>query len=291
MKLPPDTPEIIEYRCNICGSNNRLASREFHRELALCGNCGSNARFRGIIHVLANFFGDSDENSLLAWPRRVLAKILGKDEIRPLKDWPRRKKLHGAGMSDWPGYANLLADKFSYENTFYDRPPHLDIQNPAPEQLGKYDFVISTDVFEHILQPVQQGFDNLLALLKPGGCLIFSVPYSRSEQTVEHFPGLHEFEILDFRGGKILVNRDKDGTLKVYDNLIFHGGEGATLEMRLFCETDVLNRLAHAGFEDITVHQQPQLSIGYYWPELPSTDPDVPLYAYIVSARRPDSAS
>jgi len=289
--LPPETPEIIEYRCNICGASNQLASREFHRELALCASCGSNARFRGIVHVLANFLGESGERSLLDWPRRMLANLLGKGDVHPLKDWPRRKHIQGIGMSDWLGYANLLGDKFSYENTFYDRQPQLDIQNPTPEQLGKCDFVISTDVFEHILQPLQQGFDNLLALLKPGGCLIFSVPYSRSAQTLEHFPDLHEFEILDFRGGKILVNRKQDGALQVRDDLIFHGGEGATLEMRLFCEDDVLGRLARAGFEDITVHQQPQLAIGYYWPELPSTDPDVPLYAYIVSARRPGSAS
>lgn len=271
MKLPAETPEVIEYRCNVCGGNNRLESRKFHRELALCGRCGANARFRGIIHVLANFLGEGDG--------------------RALQEWPRRKNIVGVGMSDWPGYAGLLGEKFSYENTFYDRQPQLDIQNPTPAQLGKYDFVISSDVFEHILPPLQKGFDHLLALLKPGGCLVFSVPYSRSAQTVEHYPGLHDFEILDFRGGKILVNRDEAGTLQVYDNLIFHGGEGATLEMRLFCEDDVLSRLARAGFEDIRVHEQAQLSIGYYWPELMSADPDVPLYAYIISARRPGGAS
>lgn len=289
MKLPPDAPEIIEYRCNICGSANRLEASKFHRELALCGSCGSNARFRGIIHVLGSFLGEEEDHSLREWPRRILANLLGKGDDRPLRDWPRRKDIHGIGMSDWLGYANLLGEKFSYENTFYDRQPQLDIQNPTQAQLGKYDFLISTDVFEHILQPLQRGFDNLFALLKPGGCLVFSVPYSRSTQTMEHFPGLYEFEILDFRGGKILVNRDEAGALQAYDNLIFHGGEGATLEMRLFCEADVLDRLARAGFEDITVHEQPQLSIGYYWPELMSADPNVPLYAYIISARRPGS--
>lgn len=271
MKLPPDSPEVIDFRCNVCGNNNHLETKKFHRELAICGRCGANARFRGIIHVLANFLGEGDS--------------------RALQEWPRRKAISGAGMSDWPGYANLLGDKFSYENTFYDRPPKLDIQHPTPAQLGKYDFVISSDVFEHILQPLQQGFDNLLALLKPGGCLIFSVPYTRTAQTVEHYPGLNEFEILDFGGKKILVNRDEAGALQVYDNPVFHGGEGATLEMRLFCEDDVLSRLVRAGFEDIQVHEQPQLSIGYYWPELEHADPDIPLYAYIVSARRPGIAS
>ena len=271
MKLPTGAPEVIDYRCNICGSKNRLESRQFHRELALCSKCGSNARFRGIIHALAEAVGGTDG--------------------KPLSDWSRRPKLSGVGMSDWPGYAGLLREKFSYENTFYDRSPRLDIQNLTPEQRGRYDFVITTDVFEHILQPLQQGFNNLFDLLKPGGNLIFSVPYNRTSQTAEHFPGLHEFELLSFRGARILVNRDQDGKLQAYDNLVFHGGEGATLEMRLFCEDDVLQRLKFAGFSDIVVHEQPRLEIGYYWPELMTADPGAPpLYAYIISAHKPPSA-
>lgn len=272
MKLPHDAPEIIEYRCNICGGSNRLEGRRFRRELALCEQCGSNARFRGIIHVLA--------------------QTLAVDAGLPLRDWPRRGNVCGVGMSDWPGYAGLLGQKFGYENTFYDRLPRLDIQSPDAAQLARYDFVISSDVFEHILPPIQRGFDNLCALLKPGGSLIFSVPYNRSGQTIEHYPGLHEFEILDFRNGKILVNRDQAGKLQVYDGPVFHGGEGQTLEMRLFCEADVLRRLALAGFEDIRVHDQPQLSVGYYWQDLESVDPEAPpLFAYLISARRPAIAA
>lgn len=268
MKLPNDAPEVIDYKCNICGSANRLERLQFHRELAMCGHCGSNARFRGIIQVLAN--------------------LLGKANDLPLRDWPISLGVAGLGMSDWTGYADLLGNKFSYENTFYDRMPCFDIQNPDEARLGKYDFVISTDVFEHILPPLQSGFDHLLAILKPGGSLVFSVPYTRISHTEEHFPGLREYRIVDFCGDKILVNRDEAGQFQVYDRLVFHGGEGSTLEMRLFCEADILSRLASAGFEDIRVHDQPQLSCGYYWPELHQADLEAPLlYAYIISARRP----
>lgn len=268
MKLPPDAPQIIEYRCNICGSKNRLEKQQFHRELAICQRCGANARFRGIIHVLGN--------------------LLGEDEGKPLQEWPTRKHICGVGMSDWPGYANLLNKKFNYENTFYDRKPQLDIVKLSERYLEKYDFVISSDVFEHILPPLQQGFDNLFRLLKPGGHLIFSVPYTRTTQTVEHYPGLSNYEILDFRGEKIIVNRDDAGRLQVYDKPVFHGGEGTTLEMRVFCEADVLCRLEQSGFENIKIYDQPHLSIGYYWPEIRSADPDAPLlYAYILSARHP----
>ena len=121
----------------------------FHRELAACQKCGANAQFRGIIYVLANLLGETKDT--------------------PLQEWPMRKNIFGLGMSDWSGYANLLRKKFSYENTFYNHEPRLDIMNLTEKYLGKYDFVISSDVFEHILPPLQQGFDNLFRLLKPGG--------------------------------------------------------------------------------------------------------------------------
>src|SRR5689334_8999446 len=105
MNLPPDTPQVIEYHCNICGYKNRLDSRQFHRELAACQKCGANARFRGIIYVLGQCLRES-QNILLT-------------------EWPARKNIFGLGMSDWHGYARLLSKKFSYENTFYDRRPYL----------------------------------------------------------------------------------------------------------------------------------------------------------------------
>lgn len=268
MHLPD--PQVVDIRfiCNICGATNCLPLASFHRETALCSRCGANARFRGII--------------------RALALSLGIDPHLPLPAWPRQKNRRGLGMSDWEGYARPLHDKFDYINTCYDREPRLDIHAPQPDQFASLDFLISTDVFEHILKPLQRAFDNLLALLKPGGHLIFSVPYTRLPTTREHFPDLHQFQFFEFLGEKILVNRDLQGRLSAYDHLIFHGGEGATLEMRLYCEADVLKRLTDAGFTDITVHEQPDLAVGYYWPPLlhgSGTDPR--LYAYIISARRP----
>lgn len=270
MKLPTDTPQIIEYRCNICGNKNRLEKHLFHRELANCHKCGANARFRGIIYIVG--------------------QILGEELHTPLSNWKVRKHISGIGMSDWPGYANLLQKKFNYQNTFYDRKPQLDVMNLSSNYAGKHDFIICSDVFEHILQPLQRGFDNLFQLLKPGGHLVFSVPYTRTDQTVEHYPGLRDYEIFDFQGGKIIVNRDEAGQLQVYDKPVFHGGEGTTLEMRVFCETNVLSRLGQAGFKNIHIYDQPQLPIGYYWPELKSADPNAPpLYAYIISALRPST--
>lgn len=268
--LPPaDASDVIHYRCNICGARQALATNKFHRELAQCGGCGATARFRGIVLALAQGLG--------------VALDL------PLRQWPARRELRGLGMSDWPGYADLLAAKFQYTNTFFDRPPRLDILAPDAELLEAHDFVISSDVLEHVAPPVQRAFDHLYRLLKPGGHLVFSVPYSRVRQTVEHFPDLWEYGIYDFHGGKILVNRTRGGTYQVYDDLFFHGGEGATLEMRVFCEADVLAHLRAAGFTNIKVYDKAVPAVGYYWPAAPGhTRPDAPLlYAYIISAQRP----
>ena len=267
MKLDSDVPSTIEFTCNICGTANSIPTASFHRELAQCVKCGATPRFRGVI--------------------RTLALGLGIDSCLPLSVWPRMKHVRGLGMSDWEGYSGLLGDKFEYINTFYDRPPYLDIQSPSLDHQSCYHFVISTDVFEHVLPPMQRAFDNVRNLLKPGGRLIFSVPYTREPETLEHFEDLHEFEVVDFRRSKILINRDAGGKLSAYENLVFHGGLGATLEMRLFCERDILDRLAKAGLEDIVVYDRPDLSVGYYWPPLPRADANAPFYAYIIGARRP----
>jgi hypothetical protein len=56
---------------------------------------------------------------------------------------------------------------------------------------------------------------------------------------------------VDLSGAPVLINRRTDGTLEVRDDLVFHGGHGATLEMRLFSRKDLERKLTAAGFETI----------------------------------------
>jgi SAM-dependent methyltransferase len=267
MKLPLGTPPVITYQCNICGTKNTLPTLDFYRELALCTYCGSNSRFRGLIYILAEFIGE--------------------DTGRPLQYWKIQKNISGLGMSDWSGYAEKLAIFFEYTNTFYDKSPMFDIQNVDKRHHNKYDFVICSDVFEHIVQPVQNGFDNLFKILKPNGRLIFSVPYTRTIRTLEHYPKLHEFKIIDFYGKNVLINRTKSGDYSIHDKLVFHGGTGCTLEMRLFCEKDIICYLENAGFRKIKIHDKPDIDVGFYWPQLYQENRSDPLlYAYIISANK-----
>ena len=130
----------------------------------------------------------------------------------------------------------------TYTNTFYHCEPRLDVCAPG-EHAGRYDLVVCSEVFEHVPPPVEPGFAGLFELLRPGGLLVFSVPYTADGETIEHFPDLHEYEILERDGGHVLRNTARDGHVQEHTGLVFHGGPGETLELRAFALPDVLARL------------------------------------------------
>jgi SAM-dependent methyltransferase len=187
------------------------------------------------------------------------------DKSLALPDFPRRPDLIGIDMSGAATYADRLADKLGYTNTFLHKPPKLDITVPDDNWLGRCDFVISSDVFEHVAPPVGRAFDNVLRLLKPGGVFVLTVPYAKDGETVEHFPELHDYQLAGQPGQRVLVNTTADGRMQRFDQLVFHGGEGETLEMRVFSESGVLGELQRAGFSDIRVHREPCPEYGIPW--------------------------
>src|SRR5437764_4318378 len=197
---------MVSFRCNVCGAFNQV--EEFATEPATCG-CGSNVRVRALIHLLSmELFGQS----------------------LPLTEFPKLKAIRGLGMTDKQGYAEILAEKFDYTNTYYDREPRFDFTEPHPRLYGTYDFILSADVLEHIAPPVERAIEESCKLLKPHGLLGITVFCHPSDQLREHFPHLHEFRVVPLGDSMVLVNRRADGTVEVRDDLIFHGGTGATLE-------------------------------------------------------------
>lgn len=268
MQLAPVSGPWLDFVCNVCGTLHCERVADFHREKALCPVCGSNARFRGMVAALGE---------VLQMPARM-----------PLVDWPAQPQVRGLGMSDWPGYADVLARKMAYVNTHFDQAPQLDILQPGPQWLGVHDFVLSTDVLEHVLAPVQKAFDHLLALLKPGGWLVFSVPYTTEPYTREHYPGMVGFEVVQTYGQQRVVWQRADGALQLDAEPEFHGGAGATLELRVFGREAVLTHLTQAGFVQVQVMDAPRWGCGYYWPPIYEPTPQSPPYlAYIIRAQRP----
>ncbi|MDR2710045.1 MAG: class I SAM-dependent methyltransferase [Burkholderiales bacterium] len=220
---------------------------ELQREGGACFWCGSVVRFRSLMAILS---------------------ALLYNEIIPLPDFKRNKKITGMGMSDASCYASPLSAAFSYENTYYHQEPFFDITKIEESDHDKFDFVISSDVFEHVLSPIQPAFDNLCKIIKPGGSLIFSVPYKMAGETEEHFPVLNEFSVQKESSGEwALLNKNANGETERYSNLVFHGGSGATLEMRLFSLEALMKNLREAGFTDIRVHNEPAFKYGIYWPK------------------------
>ena len=223
----------LSFICDICG-NAAEANLEqaAGREIISC-QCGSTLRFRAIVAALQE-------------------RLFG--EVRPLRQLPKHKEIKGVGMSETGVYCHLLAEKFDYLNTFLDRKPILDILDPAPEYLERSDFVICSDVVEHVQQPIELAFQNLRRLLRPGGTFVFTVPYSLGEGITEHFPDLYSYEITGSGDETCLVNTSRTGEKTTYRDIRFHGGHGSVLEMRLFSLGGVLQLLHQSGFRDIRIH-------------------------------------
>jgi SAM-dependent methyltransferase len=227
---------MMEFTCNLCGHANRRATGDLDRETPSCSSCGSNVRTRGLIHALS-------------------LELFGANLTLP--DFPRVKSLRGIGTSDSRQYADRLAAKLDYRNTFHDREPRFDIANPGDEHSGKYDFLVSSEVFEHVLPPAGAAFQNAFRVLKPHGFLVFTVPYSLELSTAEHFPDLHEFGLATLGGRVHLINRTREGAVQVFDHLVFHrDGSGTALEMREFSESSLKQLLTAAGFETVRIYSE-----------------------------------
>ena len=235
----------MTFCCNITGNQFTLNDEEKHRELGK--RFGYNNRFRAICYVLC--------------------KVLY-GECKILTNLEKNKNIKGIGMSD-SNWAYILEEKFNYVNTFYHKSPYLDIYNDKHvSNYSELDFIISSDVFEHInpYPSVQLAFNNLYKMLKIGGYIIFSVPYSNGEHK-EHYPNLYNYEIKNEDNKYILYNTTIDNKIEIFDNLCFHGGPGNVLEMRIFSKQSIISFLEKAGFNNIKFHNidKDMEKYGIFW--------------------------
>lgn len=237
----------MPYLCNICDTQVAELDRDTGSEGSPCPGCDSNIRLRAVA-------------------RLVSVALFGK--TLPLSAFPKERAISALGISDAIPFAYCMRRAIpGYRNTQFDPAlvtsdsPNFDIKTPSPEFLGTADVITCSEVLEHVEPPVQPAFDGLFSLLKPGGTLVLTVPSSLGK-TVEHFPDLYEWR-LEARGGKrVLINRTRDGQLQEFENLVFHGGGDAVLEMRVFGMEDIVAHLQAAGFTDIRIHDESDLEHG-----------------------------
>lgn len=268
--LPPGgeagSAPLMSFRCNVCGTPCRVPETAISRETPSCDRCGSTVRCRAIVHLLT-------------------LELFGRSIALP--DLPQRRDVIGVGLSDAECYAQPLAQKLRYTNTYFRSEPRLDIANVPDDQAALYDFIIASDVFEHVAPPVSRAFTNARRLLKPGGVLIFSVPFSLEPDTVEHFPDLHDYRLVKVEGRVQLENRTADGRTQTFDDLVFHrnsvptwwlrlalratrgrafrADRGDALEMRLFSRAALLRDVAKAGFVRSRVAAEHWIDYGIAW--------------------------
>ena len=252
VSIPATSPALavrtVEFVCNVCGQQNHAVPLEHvqNREYQSCSHCRSSLRMRSVMYALS-------------------MELFGKPLVLP--EFPVDNTVSGLGMSDWEGYAKGLEKKLAYTNSFYHTEPRLDITNVPEEAIGKHRFLISSDVFEHIpVFALDDAFSNSRRLLQKDGVFIFTVPFTKTGETQEHFPRLYDFRIIETKGKRFLYNRTAEDEEEIFDDLIFHGGDGMTLEMRMFSEPDLRRRLIEAGFSSIRIYSDHVPEFGILWP-------------------------
>ena len=222
---------LLDYACSICGAVCITAEEDLGRETASCPACGSTMRMRAIGYLITTaLFGTG----------------------LPLVDLPHRPRIRVVGLSDAGQYAERLEHRLDYINTWLHQEPRLDITAVQDDQAGQYDLVISSDVFEHVLPPVQRAFDGAARLLRPGGHLVLTVPCVPTGSTVEHYPDCVDYDVIEVAPDVFEVDvLTGDGIRRRVKDPVFHGGPGSTLEMRVFSMPDVLSHLGSAGFSAV----------------------------------------
>jgi len=150
--------------CNICGSEKKPQNdnKGSLRENMNCLDCGSNSRDRAYI-----------------WS---LGFAMNSEDI-PLVDWKEKKEIRILETSGYRGHPKFLEQKFDYYNPkFSDDIKKLKTLKREYANVEKFfyendffDYVISSDVFEHVrLDNV--GFENIYNSLVPGGFFVLTVP-------------------------------------------------------------------------------------------------------------------
>jgi SAM-dependent methyltransferase len=209
-----------------------------------CAACGSSVRYRSLLHCLSiGLFGES----------------------LPLSRLPQRPDVTGVGFSDWEPFAEGLAARLGHVNTYLHREPVLDLTALPADRVGTMDYVVCSEVLEHVAPPVERAVAACFELLKPGGLLVLTVPYTFEAETMEHYPRLAEYTVVELGGEKALVNRTREGVFELYPEPVFHGGDGETLEMRLFALEPLLGILRAAGFADVEVADEEVPGTGIVW--------------------------
>jgi len=121
-----------------------------------------------------------------------------------------------------------------YHNYQYHVEPILDITNPPHRLHNSADIISCSEVLEHVAPPINLAFSGLRSLLRKKGTLVLSLPHTDASGVhVEHFPVMKSFIVEESELPKLRGTLPEGGVVE-FDQLVFHGGVGSTLEFRVF---------------------------------------------------------
>lgn len=163
--------------CNICGNVTFFFWRNgvtFENSME-CGTCGGAARYRLIARVLASLIDgrepERERLSLAGLPSNKAITIL--DTSYKSRLYPCLKAKFGLSSSEF--LPELQPGRTAWGIT------HQDLKNLTfPD--SSFDYVITSEVFEHIDQP-WKAFQEIYRVLKSNGAHIFTIPFNEHEQT------------------------------------------------------------------------------------------------------------
>lgn len=154
---------------------------------------------------------------------------------------------YGLGISDDMTLAQRLFQLFMYTNSYYHQFPKIDVTSPPAETRGQFEFIVCSDVLEHVPPPAEFALLGLHSMLRPGGFLVVSVPCQTGPQTAEYYPKIVTWELSDDG----LRWRDSAGSEHFDPDPELHGGSGQTLAFRFWSVTDLAERLLSCGFSSV----------------------------------------
>lgn len=157
---------------------------------------------------------------------RLSVELFGRS--MPLQDFPTDKTVRGIGLTDPHCIAAVLAERFDYRNTFLTSEPRFDIRSD-PSPLGELDFLIASEVFEHVEPPVERAFENAARLLRPSGLLLLTVPWVWDGDSESAIPELYDWYLTSEADGYAIVNHRADGVEERFRHMAFDGSAGPSL--------------------------------------------------------------
>lgn len=163
--------------CNVCGNSTKIKIRTDNlREDCICKKCHSNSRKRHLAYVLLQSLSVKND------------KIASLNKIsNGLDNFVYNVESNGALHHNLKHLDKYVCSEYFGPYETYGKEINgvlnVDLMN-IPFESDSFDYIISSEVFEHIPHPYK-AFAEIHRILKIGGAHIFTVPYYSNEENDE----------------------------------------------------------------------------------------------------------